>query len=168
MNMVTAVLVEGALTQANNDRDARKRFLTERIKEQLPIYTQLFRSLDKDGNGSITVRELQALTINDVPQVFKKTLQSFRFESMAELFEILDGNISGDIDEDEFIDGLLNLNVAEFQQIPPELIMTLKLSRSNSRRSRNIMKHLMGIHNELQRLMPKQDLQSASGDLPGL
>merc|ERR1712129_190303 len=103
-----------------NDRDTRRRFLTSRILEQLPIYQSLFRKLDQNSNRTITVRELQTLTMHDLPPILRQTMQTFKLESMAELFEVLDGNVSGDLDETEFVDGLLNFNIWELQSVPPE------------------------------------------------
>jgi len=135
MNMVTAVLVEGALSQANNDREARKHFLVTKIKEMTPVYKELFRNLDENGNGVVTVGELINVTDDDIPDPFKKALADFKLESMVELFEVLDGDTSGHITEDEFIDGLLNLSLSEFNAVPPEIIVILKLSRSLTRKT---------------------------------
>lgn len=162
MNMVTAVLVEGATSQANNDRDERRRFLTSRIATQLPMYRKLFRKLDNDGTKSVTVRELQALNMNDLPDPLRQTIQNFRLESMGELFELLDGDMSGDIDESEFVDGLLNFNIWEFQNINPETLMTLKITRATSRRTRYMEKDLKVILCGVQKLLSKMGLQPSS------
>jgi len=152
MNMVTAVLVEGALSQANNDREARRHYVVKKVKEESPIYKALFRQLDKDSSQSITVGELEGLDLNDFPPLFRKALQDFKFESMVELFEVLDGDVSGVITEEEFVDGLLNLSLAEFNQVPPEVILILKLSRSLTRRNSDMMKQLSDMRGDLHQL----------------
>merc|ERR1712032_652097 len=133
--MVTAVLVEGALSQANNDRDVRKHNLMNKIRECTPIYRALFHTLDVDKSGTVTVSELVRLRDDEIPELFKKTLNDFKLESMVELFEVLDGDTSGHITEDEFVDGLLNLNLSEFASVPPEIVLILKLSRSLTRKA---------------------------------
>jgi len=152
MNMVTAVLVEGALSQANNDREARRHYVVKKVKEESPIYKALFRQLDTDNSQTISVGELEGVDLNDFPPIFKKALQDFKFESMIELFEVLDGDVSGSITEEEFVDGLLNLSLAEFNQVPPEVILILKLSRSLTRRIGDLSQQQVDMRGDLHQL----------------
>jgi len=152
MNMVTAVLVEGALTQANNDRETQKYLAMRKITEARPIFQALFKQLDKDGDQTIELSELARLELADFPPLFRQVFQDFKFESIMELFEILDCDVSGKIMEDEFVDGFLNLSLAEFQQVPSELILILKLSRAMARKNFCVLQQIEGLKHEIKRL----------------
>jgi len=162
MNMVTAVLVEGAMSQAHNDRDERRRFLASRIATQLPVYRNLFRKLDNDGTKTVTVQELRQLNLRDLPSALRQTIQNFRLESLGELFELLDGDMSGHIDESEFVDGLLHFNIWELHNVSPEALMTLKLTRATSRRTRYMEHDLKVVRCNVQKLLSKTDSQPLS------
>jgi len=153
MNMVTAVLVESALTQANNDREVQKYIAIKKTREERPIFQALFKQLDKDGNQSIELSELSKLDLADFPPLFRQAFQDFKFESVLEMFEILDCDVSGSIMEEEFVDGFLNLSLAEFQQVPPELILILKLSRAMGRKNSNVLQEISNLKYEMKRLL---------------
>merc|ERR1712008_184829 len=78
--------------------------------------------------------------------------ENFKFESMVELFEMLDGDASGMITEEEFVNGLLNLSLTKLHQVPPESFITLKLSRSLTRRASQTFTQLIEVRNDLQQL----------------
>jgi len=151
MNMVTAVLVEGALAQANSDRDARNRFLIKKVKQHTPMFKAIFAELDNDDSQSITVGELENLNIEDLPPLCQQAMENFKFENMVELFEMLDGDTSGSINEEEFVNGLVNLSLTD-HQVPPEVIIILKLARTLTRRSNDLTSQLAEVRGDIHQL----------------
>ncbi|CAE8648393.1 unnamed protein product, partial [Polarella glacialis] len=59
MNLVTAVLVEGAMEQAQQDKDVEKADLKQKVMADLPHLFAVFDELDADGSGFITREEME-------------------------------------------------------------------------------------------------------------
>lgn len=123
MNLITAVLVESSLEQAQHEAESERLQLKKRIKEALPRLLQTFTELDTDGSGSLTLEEVQGVPIEILPA---KMLETMSVDSMPELFELLDVDCSGQLDQREFIDGLLNLVLLD---VPISTIQSLRLLR---------------------------------------
>merc|ERR1712008_135340 len=131
----------------------------------VPLYRALFQQLDTNQSQSITIDELSSLDPSNLPTPFKTVLRGFRFESIVELFEMLDVNDSGDISEDEFVDGLLNLSMNEFNAIDPEIFILLKLSKSMMRRTKEMKTQLLELRQDMRLWVDLRELAPAG--LPG-
>jgi len=121
MNLVTAVVVEGAIEQGKDDRESRARYKQYAFKKMLPNLKSMFHKLDKDGDGTITLIELQ-----HAPEAVKQQLERYLHkdsDSIASLFEIIDVDDSGEVDIDEFCDGVAKLVHCDS---PIELVRILK------------------------------------------
>jgi len=121
MNLVTAMLVERALDQAQRDENLRKSELKRKVRYLVPRIKEIFDKIDLDGSGKITLEEVAAFQPEDLPPLLRDTVSA---ESLLELFEMLDIDGSGDVDQDEFVEGVLNLATAEG---PKDLFLMLKL-----------------------------------------
>eukprot|EP00439_Symbiodinium_sp_Y106_P065924 s447_g10.t1 len=110
MNLVTAVLVEGALENASADKELEKLDLQEKLKSQMPRLLQIFKDIDKDSGRmkwQIIGRLLMAMVPVDV--IPAELRAKSRVSSMQEVFEMLDVDGGGELTREEFVDGLLNL-----------------------------------------------------------
>lgn len=58
MNLITAVLVEGALESARQDREEERKMESITTKQMLPEIVRIFETLDADGNGEIDIEEM--------------------------------------------------------------------------------------------------------------
>jgi len=133
MNLVTAVIVEAAMEHARQDKDYRRNLQVQRVKELTPKLKDFFRMIDVNGSGEIEMMEIEHLVRSDtIPTEVREVL---KLDTFVELMETLDDDGSGTIDEDEFVDGLLNLCLAELNQVPTESVMILKLLRHMRRSS---------------------------------
>merc|ERR1719499_749478 len=65
-------------------------------------------------------------------------LEYFEFDSMVELFEVLDVDGSGELDKEEFTEGLVSLSLARHNQVPRELFLMMKMMRIIKRRFNDI------------------------------
>eukprot|EP00812_Abedinium_dasypus_P010802 NODE_43_length_2491_cov_367.983990.p1 GENE.NODE_43_length_2491_cov_367.983990~~NODE_43_length_2491_cov_367.983990.p1 ORF type:complete len:755 (+),score=193.25 NODE_43_length_2491_cov_367.983990:79-2343(+) len=123
MNLVTAVLVEGGMALAHKDgrrmRDERFR----KIKLLEPELREFFRRVDADSSGTIQAVEMEHIAPSCYPDGLKDRI---RPEWLVDLWDILDDDGSGDVNEAEFVDGLLNLCLAGNDVISKD---TLKLTR---------------------------------------
>lgn len=136
MNLVTAVLVEGALENAQNDKEADKNELQEKLKRAVPRLRQVFLAMDANGDGNVSLEEIEAVPVDVLP---KELFEKSGISSMQEIFAILDVDGGGELSQDEFVDGLLDIF---FRDVPLETVQTLKLLRSMEHRL-NMLKELM-------------------------
>lgn len=129
MNLVTAVIVEGAIEQGNQDKEAQSRYKQHKFNKMLPGLKAMFRELDKDGNGTVTMQELQ-----QAPEKLRQKLeQVMKADSLAELFEMVDVDESGECDIDEFCDGVAKLINSDTPVESLRILKQLALLRRNIR-----------------------------------
>merc|ERR1719375_2120977 len=60
MNLVTGIMVDGAITMVVQDRDTRKEWELARKKELAKILSAMFTDLDADQSGEVTLNEIRA------------------------------------------------------------------------------------------------------------
>merc|ERR550534_3217238 len=58
MNLVTAVIVEGAIEQGKQDREAHSKYKAQRFEQLRPALEALFAQLDADGDKTVTLKEI--------------------------------------------------------------------------------------------------------------
>jgi len=150
MNLVTAVLVEHAMEMAANDSAEKRRILKQKVKELVPKIEMVFNEIDTDSSGSIDVNEISRVQPSHFPIELQDLL---RTESLEELFLMLDVDQSGTVDKDEFVDGVLNLVLAE---VPKEMLVVLKIVTLQHERSMQLERAL----NKMQ--VVTEDLQNFS------
>jgi Ca2+-binding EF-hand superfamily protein len=119
MNLVTAVIVEGAIAQANSERDVLRAYKASAVKSMLPRLGSLFHELDPDGNGRITFEE-----ILEASSELKDELASIvQAEDFVEIFQLLDNDRSGSLDIDEFIQSVVHITSSD---LPIESVRMMK------------------------------------------
>lgn len=136
MNLVTAVLVEGALNHAQSDRDLEKIDRNERLSKALIRLVTLFGDMDKNRDGTVTLEEMQAVPPDLLPpEIFENDLAV----TIAEVFQVLDVDDQGTLDQREFVEGLLAVYL---QDMPLAQLETLKLLQKQNNRLDEIYKVL--------------------------
>merc|ERR1712060_228896 len=102
--------------------------LARRIHKALPELKALFHELDRDASGTITFDEM-AIPAEQLTEILgNDVMKDGHNETMKELFEVLDVDASGKISENEFVDGLMTLALAEFSAVPSaESVLLLRL-----------------------------------------
>eukprot|EP00439_Symbiodinium_sp_Y106_P019933 s5044_g2.t1 len=131
MNLITAVLVEGALESARQDREEERKMENITTKKMLPEIVRIFDTLDADGNGELNIEEMARF---DRPGkgkgggsgINRRILDRAGVDSMEELFQILDVDSSGRVSRMEFEEGLLSIFLRE---VPVSSLQILKLIR---------------------------------------
>lgn len=137
MNLVTALLVEKAIQNAKVDVETKRFHRQARLRSLTPQIRKIFRQLDKDGSGSVTKQEvMEALGKYDGQINVPPTLRDIFFsDSVMELFDLLDADYSGQIDEDEFVGGVIQMAMTD---IPLETRQILKIQRFNTKKIEHI------------------------------
>merc|ERR1719453_310036 len=105
MNLFTAVVVEGAFEQSRMDAEVSNAYKTQVAKSSLPRIYELFKNLDLDNSGEITLHEL-----HDAPvSALEEFSQFINLEDLDELFFILDDDGDGRLTPVEFFEGVSKL-----------------------------------------------------------
>eukprot|EP00927_Polykrikos_kofoidii_P072007 TRINITY_DN68184_c0_g1_i1.p1 TRINITY_DN68184_c0_g1~~TRINITY_DN68184_c0_g1_i1.p1 ORF type:complete len:547 (-),score=84.66 TRINITY_DN68184_c0_g1_i1:470-2110(-) len=127
MNLVTALIVEGALKQTQMDAEKERGEQRKVLKALIPSIRKAFEKLDKDQDRAVSLEEIGKLEFADFPQLVHDRLD---VRNMQELFELLDEDQSGDVNEGEFIEGILNVFMRD---TPIEIVKMLNLLRAQRR-----------------------------------
>eukprot|EP00930_Biecheleria_cincta_P099202 TRINITY_DN90846_c0_g1_i1.p1 TRINITY_DN90846_c0_g1~~TRINITY_DN90846_c0_g1_i1.p1 ORF type:complete len:622 (+),score=109.38 TRINITY_DN90846_c0_g1_i1:59-1867(+) len=118
-NIVTAIMVEGALAQGEEDKDAKKSWEAAKKKKQMEQLKIMFLELDEDGSGELTMDE-----INAAPDEIRDQLTEIAgTDDIQSLFEMLDYDGGGTVGTDEFCEGVIKATNSEK---PMELTRLLK------------------------------------------
>jgi len=135
MNLVTAVIVEGAIEQAKEDKDVAKAYRKQRLEQVLPKVREMFLQMDIDGDGQITLEE-----IAQADQSLKEDLLAcLKADDMVDLFEILDVDGSGELDIHEFVEGITKMTTSDTSVETIMVLKQLKILRREVRESRDEM-----------------------------
>jgi len=102
MNLVTAVIVEGSLEQASTDRQVLRKQRALQVKKLMPHIKNLFKLLDEDDSGVVTLQEVQ----NAPESVQNELMKVINAEDLEEIFHMLDGDHSNSVAIEEFCDGI--------------------------------------------------------------
>ncbi|CAK9050558.1 unnamed protein product [Durusdinium trenchii] len=121
MNLVTASLVENAMQTAALEAEEERLKLKKKVKNALPSLIEIFHQLDADHSGLITHDEVENVPVSILPP---RVLDSICVENMADIFDYLDVDGTGELTQMEFVEGLLNLCLLD---MPISTIQCLKL-----------------------------------------
>jgi len=145
MNLVTAFLVEVALSQSEASRQDTAVQLRKQLQKKIPDFNSLFESLDVDGDGKIAFEELQHVDSS----YFTGILEYLHMESMVELFDVFDADESGELTQDEFVEGLVSLLAAQQVGISQEMYMVMTCLSVMKRSFHRINESLAVLHKQV-------------------
>jgi hypothetical protein len=149
MNLVTAVIVERSLTQAAQDKHIAKLHRASIVDKLMPKYKAMFKDLDTDGDGKITLEEFGACD----DAVRDELCELFNTEDFIELFEMLDADGGGTVTIDEFCDEMVKLSTTVESVEHLRTMKQMQLIRTdvldNSHTTSQLMKMMYGISEQL-------------------
>eukprot|EP00928_Gymnodinium_smaydae_P022255 TRINITY_DN1874_c0_g2_i3.p1 TRINITY_DN1874_c0_g2~~TRINITY_DN1874_c0_g2_i3.p1 ORF type:complete len:553 (+),score=97.54 TRINITY_DN1874_c0_g2_i3:86-1660(+) len=128
MNLVTATLVEGALNTAQDMKLAEDKATKQKMRRLLPTIMEVFRNVDVDGSGELTLEEMEHVHLKHLPKEFKEKVS---VENMKDMFEILDVDGTGKLSEAEFVEGLISIALMEVPLSTVQLLKQVKLTHSH-------------------------------------
>lgn len=138
MNLITALIVEDAISNSRMDEEMSAFYTRRKLKVLTPALRQLFRSLDKSGDGLIEVQEVvQSIKQGvHIPPELQELLSPAR---MIDLFEALDSDHSGDLSESEFVNGMGCVAFADVSLETIQILHHLRSLREDLRQVRQTM-----------------------------
>merc|ERR1719282_1304865 len=101
MNLFTAVIVNSALEQANQDKELMKAYEDMKRKKLIKEAKHIFKRIDQDGSGTLSREEILNVEGDDKGVLSQLSATN----DLGELFDALDVDGSGDLNINEFIDG---------------------------------------------------------------
>lgn len=176
MNLITAVIVNSALEQASSNKEIQRIQENKRRKKTIDELRGMFSRLDEDGSGTITLAEIMEATEED-QMLLKKFLT---LESPLEIFRMLDIDNSGQLNIDEFCEGVIQAVTSDrsvefkridknFKQLRKE-VRALQLSVD---KLTGLLVHTMGVGStlstsSLQLSVVSQDVRDAKNKRKGI
>lgn len=154
LNVVTGVFCHTAIESANSDKDIAIRVQLNQQQSYVRAIKGMFRDIDADGSNSITIDEFER-TLDD--ERMKAYLASIDVDTVDAwtLFSLIDKDMSGCIDVEEFVTGCLNLRGSA------KALHIAKMSYEN-KHTRQMMKSLLessaSLHEHLDALTSRLDL----------
>eukprot|EP00930_Biecheleria_cincta_P055749 TRINITY_DN42027_c0_g1_i1.p1 TRINITY_DN42027_c0_g1~~TRINITY_DN42027_c0_g1_i1.p1 ORF type:complete len:494 (+),score=91.05 TRINITY_DN42027_c0_g1_i1:225-1706(+) len=149
MNLVTAVIVEGALTQAREDKEVKLAYEAKRVSALLPQLKQMFLDLDEDGSGTLSLDEV----LNAPDEVQEQLGKIGGCDQLPVMFELLDADGSGELSVEEFCDGILQM-VSSNESL--EFIRMRKILSSNKVKMDAVKQCLADIESKTEMIIEKQ------------
>eukprot|EP00421_Protoceratium_reticulatum_P008382 CAMPEP_0168374022 /NCGR_PEP_ID=MMETSP0228-20121227/9088_1 /TAXON_ID=133427 /ORGANISM="Protoceratium reticulatum, Strain CCCM 535 (=CCMP 1889)" /LENGTH=310 /DNA_ID=CAMNT_0008386959 /DNA_START=222 /DNA_END=1150 /DNA_ORIENTATION=+ len=114
MNLITAVLVNGALEQASQDKEALRVHEDRKKKRLIKGLRPIFSRLDEDNSGEVSLDELLRITEEDCGYL----LRIINMHDLKEIFGAIDVDGSGSLNIDEFCHGI---SQASLSKVDPDM-----------------------------------------------
>mmetsp|Transcript_43616 Transcript_43616/g.98110 ORF Transcript_43616/g.98110 Transcript_43616/m.98110 type:complete len:561 (-) Transcript_43616:138-1820(-) len=105
MNLVTAVMVDTSIQQAQEDRQVQEAWEAQKRAALVPKLRDMFAALDRDGSGELDWEELE-MAPADVQDMLFRIVNT---KDLRWVFETIDYDGSGTISVDEFCEGVLKM-----------------------------------------------------------
>lgn len=142
MNLITAVVVNSALEQADKDKDAQLHFEETERKKLVKDLKKMFKRLDEDNSGHVTLDELSHIRRDDRASLTRAAGCS----DLSEIFHALDPDGNGAVTIDDFCDGIWAVSAS---QVPLELKRTEKQVMMQRDQLKDVQQSLTLIHDGL-------------------
>jgi Ca2+-binding EF-hand superfamily protein len=137
-NLVTAVLVEDAINNAQMDTKMEEIERKRNFMKFEPKFRKVFQVLDQDKDGMVLMAEFLNYKFSDIDEL-DQLAQYLRPEVITELYDVLDDDDSGSITEDEFVNGMMQFALSE---VDLELAQIKGLAKQSKRSLKKIMSAL--------------------------
>lgn len=108
LNIVTGFFVDGTMQASVNQKDEMLRIAQEKKTLMMEMMRELFEQLDTDNSGKLSLEEFEShLDDEDLQEYF--CMLDMGKEEARNLFLLLDVHHAGEIDINQFVDGILKV-----------------------------------------------------------
>mmetsp|Transcript_54252 Transcript_54252/g.129316 ORF Transcript_54252/g.129316 Transcript_54252/m.129316 type:complete len:670 (+) Transcript_54252:127-2136(+) len=145
LNLILTVIVNAAQEARESDEKLRQKERLEKYQRQKAKLLKLLRALDEDGNGLISLEEMQKAC--DSIKEFRTVLASIdiRREDLGTFFSYLDSDGSGEVTYNEFVEQVFRIKSKD----TVALLMSIKTSVSRLQAQfREIRPDMHALHQE--------------------
>lgn len=154
MNLITAVVVNGALEQASKDKEAQRMEEDKKKRKMSKDLEKIFRRLDEDFSGRVTREELE--NCNEEDKEFLKNAMPIKHP--IEIFDALDVNQDRlGIPIDDFVNTIQEVALSE---VPIEL----KRIEKQVNFMREEVKSLLSLHDEFLDILTQSRMTGLTTD----
>lgn len=108
LNVVTAVFCQSAIESAQRDQDLVVNRVIDQKQEYVADIQQLFKRIDNDDSGTITMEEFEQHIQDDAVRAYFSALELETSDAL-EFFKLLDTDRKEEIDIEEFVMGCLRM-----------------------------------------------------------
>eukprot|EP00928_Gymnodinium_smaydae_P012185 TRINITY_DN14431_c0_g1_i1.p1 TRINITY_DN14431_c0_g1~~TRINITY_DN14431_c0_g1_i1.p1 ORF type:complete len:651 (+),score=89.62 TRINITY_DN14431_c0_g1_i1:53-2005(+) len=108
LNVLTGLFCQSAIESTQSDKELAAMQMMAHRDKLVDFMTQLFKEIDDEHSGLLTLTELQCAMECDEVKAYFASVDIDTGDSWT-LFELLDTDNSGKISVDEFVNGCLNL-----------------------------------------------------------
>lgn len=108
LNVMTGVFCQSAIEGASKMEDQKVKNHLRSIQNSVGTIKKFFETLDTDGSGAISIKELRSLDLHDELRHLLAALD-MDCDDISMLFKLLDADGSESIDFDEFVAGCVRL-----------------------------------------------------------
>jgi len=111
LNVITGVFCNSAIATATRDPDTVIHSLIAEKKKYMDNLKKLFKNVDTDESGLVTISEFETLLTDDALQAHFAAME-IEFDDAWTLFKLIDKDMTNCIDIDEFVLGCMRLRGA--------------------------------------------------------
>jgi len=154
MNLVTAVLVDKAISSTNMDEKMKREEMKRKIRDLVPKIQAAFRFLDADGNGQVQKSEILDANYAAMPPIADIAHLLTR-QTLAEFFDVFDEDDSGSVSEHEFVHGVMRLVMSELSDTSIEVTEVKHLALANAKSVRDVKAGIEKLVRQLEGRAPK-------------
>jgi voltage-gated sodium channel len=140
MNTVTAILVDSCIEATRQDKEMKNEVLKGKLKKLVPEFRKVFQELDTNGDGLLE-REDISTAWEQVQAVLKGILSQWGIDvngghtltmslTPEELFQYLDTDGNGEIEQDEFVNVVVTLAEQDTGDANTRMLSNLHMHRS--------------------------------------
>eukprot|EP00930_Biecheleria_cincta_P096301 TRINITY_DN88171_c0_g1_i1.p1 TRINITY_DN88171_c0_g1~~TRINITY_DN88171_c0_g1_i1.p1 ORF type:complete len:607 (-),score=118.06 TRINITY_DN88171_c0_g1_i1:91-1911(-) len=103
LNLVVAVVVDTFAEQREKDEKMLAQEMEENLQADVVFFKRIFQSIDSDGSGDVSLEELKKGAENQAEFRSRLRVMDIDEADLQHLFEMLDEDMSGSIDPEEFV-----------------------------------------------------------------
>jgi len=148
MNLITAALVEAAVSSATEDKEMQSFYNRQKSKKLKPSLEKFFHVLDRTGDNVVTAQEIIEDLQNEltIPSNLRGIVTEAR---IVELFDQMDHDGNGKLSQEEFVNGMLMVAFSEVPVESKQMLHLLIKTRSQMGRLEKYLHHISHGVNEM-------------------